>query len=37
MGNIGEDPAWEVFEEFHAYLYGAFPLVSVFRIYIYIL
>lgn len=27
MGPIGEDPRWEVFGDFHAYLFEKFPLV----------
>jgi Gly-Xaa carboxypeptidase len=27
MGPVGEDPRWDVFKEFHAYLEESFPLV----------
>ena len=27
MGPVGEDPRWDVFKEFHAYLEASFPLV----------
>jgi Gly-Xaa carboxypeptidase len=27
MGKVGEDPRWDIFADFHAYLKEAFPLV----------
>ena len=27
MGKVGEDPRWEIFKDFHAYLEKTFPLV----------